>query len=269
MTPSSLIAPLSLGVVGVYLFVTAPPPLPDGSEASSTFPVETVLTMLAHENDVARTLYTKEIVGQAKPRGVEFREDWREPDVYAGPLPALFLRASAERVARSEHPLGLFLGSDMPIESSNRFDARHMEVFAEVRASREPRFFVDERTGLHTAMFPDFAGAPACVSCHNEHPDSPKTDWELGDVMGATTWTWPDATVPTDTALQLVATLRGAFAATYQEFLDDVTPLAGSPVVGAEWPRNAHALPDAGVFMGRVAETSSAESLALLLGGDR
>ncbi len=269
MTPSSLIAPLCLGVVGVYLFATAPAPLPDGREATSTIPVERVLTMLAHENDVARTLYTKEIVGQAKPRGVEFREDWREPDVHAGPLPALFLRASAERVARSEHPLGLFLGSDMPIEASNRFDARQMEVFEEVRASREPRFFVDERTGLHTAMFPDFAGAPACVSCHNEHPNSPKTDWALGDVMGATTWTWPDADVPTETALALVDTLRGAFQDTYQEFLDDVGVLAGAPAIGNAWPRDAHALPSAGVFMQSAADAASPTSLGLLLGDPR
>jgi PAS domain S-box-containing protein len=25
---------------------------------------------------------------------------------------------------------------------------------------------------------------PACVTCHNQHPDSPKRDWKLGDVRG-------------------------------------------------------------------------------------
>jgi adenylate cyclase len=25
---------------------------------------------------------------------------------------------------------------------------------------------------------------PACVSCHNVHPESPKTDWKVGDVRG-------------------------------------------------------------------------------------
>jgi adenylate cyclase len=267
MSSSSLIAPLFLGVVGVYLFANAPAPLPDGRSTSSDVPVERVLTMLAHENDVARTLYTKEIVGQAKPKGVAFREDWREPDVHAGPLPALFLRASAERVARSEHPLGLFLGSDMPIEASNRFDARQMEVFEEVRATREPRFFLDERTGLQTAMFPDFAGAPACVSCHNEHSSSPKTDWQLGDVMGATTWTWPEAAVSTETALALLDTLRAAFRDTYAEFLADVA-LAETPLpVGDEWPREASALPETAVFMERCEELASARSLQILLEG--
>jgi hypothetical protein len=35
-----------------------------------------------------------------------------------------------------------------------------------------------------TAVYPDPAVAPVCVSCHNEHKDTPKTDFKLGDVMG-------------------------------------------------------------------------------------
>lgn len=30
----------------------------------------------------------------------------------------------------------------------------------------------------------DTLNAQACVACHNAHPDSPKTDWQLGDVRG-------------------------------------------------------------------------------------
>ena len=36
----------------------------------------------------------------------------------------------------------------------------------------------------YTAVYPDVAVAKACVTCHNDHKDSPKTDFELGDVMG-------------------------------------------------------------------------------------
>jgi hypothetical protein len=35
-----------------------------------------------------------------------------------------------------------------------------------------------------TAIYPDIGVAPVCVACHNAHPDSPKTDFRLGDVMG-------------------------------------------------------------------------------------
>jgi len=36
----------------------------------------------------------------------------------------------------------------------------------------------------YTAVYPDVAVAKACVTCHNDHKDSPKTNFELGDVMG-------------------------------------------------------------------------------------
>jgi hypothetical protein len=35
-----------------------------------------------------------------------------------------------------------------------------------------------------TAVYPDIAVAPACVSCHNDHADSPRHDFAIGDVMG-------------------------------------------------------------------------------------
>src|SRR5207249_108617 len=31
---------------------------------------------------------------------------------------------------------------------------------------------------------PDVMTSNSCVSCHNAHPESPKTDWKLGDVRG-------------------------------------------------------------------------------------
>ena len=40
-------------------------------------------------------------------------------------------------------------------------------------------------------MAADFASAQACVVCHNAHPNSPKQDYELGDMMGALVVTIP------------------------------------------------------------------------------
>lgn len=33
-------------------------------------------------------------------------------------------------------------------------------------------------------MYPDKAVAKACISCHNDHKDSPRKDFKMGDVMG-------------------------------------------------------------------------------------
>ena len=35
-----------------------------------------------------------------------------------------------------------------------------------------------------TAVYPDVAVSDACTSCHNDHKDSPRADFELGEVMG-------------------------------------------------------------------------------------
>jgi len=48
-------------------------------------------------------------------------------------------------------------------------------------------FYGEESLGgrrYFTAVYPDRAIAPACVTCHNQHPDSPKKDFKVGDIMG-------------------------------------------------------------------------------------
>ena len=49
-------------------------------------------------------------------------------------------------------------------------------------------FYGEEELGgerYFAAVYPDYAVAEACVSCHNAHKDSPRTDARVGDVMGA------------------------------------------------------------------------------------
>ena len=40
------------------------------------------------------------------------------------------------------------------------------------------------RDRYYTAVYPDVAVSDACTICHNEHKDSPKTDFKVGEVMG-------------------------------------------------------------------------------------
>ena len=46
-----------------------------------------------------------------------------------------------------------------------------------------------------------------CVSCHNSHPDSPKTDWQEGDVRGALTVTLPLGSIATQASTNLKTTI--------------------------------------------------------------
>lgn len=229
-----------------YLFATAPTPLEGATAAKPTLSTEEALTLLAHENDVTRTLFTKAIVGQGKPQGLKFSEHWADPVVIAGPLPALFLRGVAAHLAESEVPLGLFLGSDFPIEASNEFKGRQAEEFAAMRRDPAPRIFTDEASGELIGMFPDYASAPACVSCHNDHKASAKHDWALNDLMGATTWSYPKDSVTTDEFLDMLRAYREGVAAVWTAYLAkvDQIPADNRPRVGSHWPSHGFFLPN-------------------------
>ena len=170
--------------LNIYLFVSAPPPLESSVSVKKRFAINDIFEQLALENDATRTLYTKAIVGAGKKQGLSFDERWAEQGVHAGPLPALFLRGISNDISETEVPLDLFLGSDFPIESSNKFKGIQAEKFAQMRSDKKSKFFFDEITGKHIAMFPDYASAMPCVTCHNEHERTSKTDWVLGDIMG-------------------------------------------------------------------------------------
>jgi hypothetical protein len=249
----------------VYLFVSAPPPLPEQAAADADIPVDRVFALVEAENDAARALWTREIVGAGKPVGLSFSEDWREAGEEAGPLPALFLRETAKNLEKDPVRLSLFLGSDAPINSANRFEGLQKDVFAAIRRTGESQFFQMPDTGLYTAMFPDEAVTEACVTCHNEHDDSPRKDWKLHDVMGATTWAYPERHLTAEEMIEVLAALRSSVRGAYQAYLDKVATFGNPPEIGARWPRDGYYLPSADVFMSALNESIAAASLDALL----
>jgi len=73
-----------------------------------------------------------------------------------GPLPALFLREVATHLEKSSVPLSLFLGSDFPISSSNKFKGKQAEAFQTMRDTKgEAQFFYADDVKRYTAMFAD------------------------------------------------------------------------------------------------------------------
>ena len=252
--------------LGVYLFATAPEPLPDGDVemAGCRHPVNAVFDGVNVINEVARTVYTKRIVGGGKAAGLKFGEEWQEPGVEQGPLPALFLRATAAHLETLPPRLGLYLGSDAPINKSNLFGAAQLSVFDQIKTTREAVYSEDPQSGF-VAMYPDVAGVAPCVSCHNAHPDSPKKDWKLNDVMGATTWTYPAAEVTADEFLDVLDALYASVAHTYDSYLTKAAGFEVPVQIGAEWPRECvRVLPEVGVFLNEVKTQASPAVLEAL-----
>lgn len=260
---------LGLGVLlsfAAAFWVNKPVVLSEESTGSEkTIPIETVLAIVQEENAAVRGLYTREIVGAGQEVGLVFDADWQEPAVQAGPLPALFLRETAQNLEKSNVPLRLFLGSDFPINPANRFQGVQAERFALMRQDGQAQFFFASDTGFYIGMFPDLAQVDACVTCHNGQAQSSKKDWKVGELMGGVSWLYPEATVTVEEALAMIAALRESIAAAYAAYLGEITTFDNPPEIGVRWPSEGYYLPSVEMFMLKVEIMTSASTLQALM----
>ena len=140
------------------------------------------------END--RTVYTKKVVNRLvkEEKVIKATEQWSEDKTL--PLPAQMFRMGAELTAEKDAWFSYSLQSLWPINKSNAAGQTDVEKeglqFVADNGGTAP-FYGEEELGgkkYFTAVYADVGVAPVCISCHNEHKDSPKTDFKLGDVMG-------------------------------------------------------------------------------------
>ncbi len=239
-----LLIPLYFIVYALYFYED------DYSQEKKTISPEAYFKTLNYINSVAREIWTKNIVGQGMDSGLKFGEEWLEKGVDEGPLPALFFRFTASRLAKTTDPkIRLYLSSPSPINPSNLLTETSLELFEKVEKTREPVFDYLPQDEVHVAMFPDFASVKPCVVCHNEHPDSPKTDWKLNDVMGAAVWLTTEEAFTLTEYINGIDKMINAIEHTYQRYLEKTRTFKNPPVIGEKWPKDGYFLPNAKQFI--------------------
>lgn len=165
-----------------------------GSDEPVTIPPAKVADYVHAVIEANRTVYATNVVDKMQEKGiVEAAEHWRQEN--ALPLPAQFLMDTGRLVAESGVGIKYRLVSLSPIyvwnNAQSDFERKGLEAVAKnpdrpfsgfVRIGRE-RFF--------QAVYADRAVAHACAECHNRHPNSPRRDYKLNDVMGGIVITIP------------------------------------------------------------------------------
>jgi len=106
------------------------------------------------------------------------------------PNPATFAIELGEAISSSETGLIVHTYSQYPFKSraltGGPKDSFQHDALAQLSAS-EPVFErIEELEGRPVLRYAKaIFMEPSCVDCHNYHPDSPKKDWQVGDVRGA------------------------------------------------------------------------------------
>ncbi len=173
-------------------------------------------TMLQQANEYARIfttmrrLYSDEIAQPASDNGFDVTHNYKER-MGAIPLPATFSILISEKLNETIGGSSINIYSDYAFpwrENSGAID--EFERNALNTLINEPTEPIYEFTNMDGQAVVRYVIADvmteSCVDCHNAHPDSPKKDWQIGDVGGALA-----LTLPMDSATK---TMRGGMWST-------------------------------------------------------
>ncbi|HMU54502.1 MAG TPA: DUF3365 domain-containing protein [Nitrospira sp.] len=141
-----------------------------------------------------RTFYTTEIVERMQVRGTAVAsEHWKERGVL--PLPAQFLKEAGLLMRGDDRGIRVRLVSRWPINKDNRpntdFERTGLSEIMVDGGRPYTAVVTQDGTSYFQALYPDKAVSQSCIGCHNTHPDSPKKDFKLRDVMGGILVTMP------------------------------------------------------------------------------
>ena len=176
---------LSTSIVGVLGL-----PITASSEVKDTamFTPKQMADWLHLVMSTDRAVYTKKVVNRLVKKEKVIKASEHFEDDKALVLPAQMFRFGAEGVAKKTDDFSYSLQSLWPINKQNAPKTEAEKTGLQyIFDNKGENYYTTETLGdqkYFTAVYPDPAVAPVCVSCHNEHKDTPKTDFKLGDVMG-------------------------------------------------------------------------------------
>ena len=173
-------------LLGIFSILSLPQPAGAVSQRPAPgIPVRLAADYVHAVIEAGRTTYSKAIVDRLH-QNLKATENWRQDGTLL--LPAQFLLNSSK--ISNERGIGMRyrLMSLWPINPKNSPKSPNEKLGLEevVRNPEKPFTWIVQKGDLwyYEAIYPDRAVTETCVSCHNSHAKSPKTDFKKGDVMG-------------------------------------------------------------------------------------
>jgi len=106
------------------------------------------------------------------------------------PLPSTFAIELGQQISEKNAEMSVRLYSDLPFPlrraKGGARDAFERDALKTLRKNPKEKFSRFEQQNGHLTLRHGEASImeASCITCHNTHPESPKKDWEVGDVAG-------------------------------------------------------------------------------------
>ena len=145
--------------------------------------------IMAHRN-----FYTIHIVNPLLQEGIaDVSENWRAKN--ALPLPVQFLQETSEMAELTGVDVHYHLISQWPINKANspvtEFERRGLEAVQAHPTQAYSSTFEGGKGRRFSTLYADLAVTRVCIDCHNTHPNSPRSDFKVGDVIGGLVISFP------------------------------------------------------------------------------
>ncbi|MEM8863105.1 MAG: ATP-binding protein [Chloroflexota bacterium] len=138
-----------------------------------------------------RNYYSRAVVANLAEADVDITHDYHLKDK-AIPLPATLTRELGQNISSNSNASSMAFYSDYPFpwheETLMDNDQFMQDALDYLRKNPDEVYFkyvTDSVTGEPLLRYatPSIMNQ-SCVDCHNNHPDSPRKDWQVGDVRG-------------------------------------------------------------------------------------
>ncbi|MBV1909527.1 MAG: methyl-accepting chemotaxis protein [Kangiellaceae bacterium] len=184
-TLQKLVLPLFLsfffGCLAVYFIV--PDLLTDRTIRSVAEEAQSKVALLKK----LRKYYTNNVVNPVLNSSAITPNIEHKGDALTIPLPATMIHDLSEQMKSDGFIFELYSAFPFPNRQNRRLDPFESRAWRKLAANPNQPLIETEtsegRTTIRVAIA-DKMVSEACVSCHNNHLDTPKSDWKLGDVRG-------------------------------------------------------------------------------------
>jgi len=136
---------------------------------------------------VLRAYYVKNVVNKITKYSDIKPAIQHQQDTPTIPLPATMIHDLSKQFKKDDWDLKLFSAFPFPNRKNRQLDQFQQDAWDFLQNNPDKTFSrMETLNGLPSVRvaMADKMVVQACVDCHNNHPDTPKNDWQLNDVRG-------------------------------------------------------------------------------------